>query len=157
VIVTSIPAAAARQIIVPREPFGVSAWSFGLWNGPFLVGAVCFGPPRRGDNLDCIVGDGYGVRTVQLTRGWTLTHPPNACSEFISKACSLFAAEHPDYRIVIAYTDPSQGEHGAVYKASSWFYAGKTCKRTGRTIKDIWVRWIGPPLEGKYWKGCRPL
>ena len=99
---------------------------YGLFAGNVVVGTCTFG---RGANKhmpwNCLelsrlytpdwVGKGNGQKQ----------NCNNVGSFFLARAISLLKKERPDIETLIAYSEPSAGHSGHIYKACNWQYEGQ--------------------------------
>lgn len=107
---------------------GLGVWHFGLMLHGDLVGVVTFGTPCFSKNRGMLSGiasaNGGGV--IQLCRGGcTPAAPKNAASRLLSQAMGRMGQQRGN-ALVIAYSDVSLGEIGAVYQATNAMYLGTT-------------------------------
>jgi hypothetical protein len=94
-----------------------------------VVGVVVFavGPaPEAGD----ICGREHHSKAICLARGASVhwAHPHTA-SCLISRACKLAYRDH-GWQVFYAYSDPTAGERGTVYRAANWLYLGEGVGRS---------------------------
>jgi hypothetical protein len=123
--VRPITYAQARDVIERNEWLGsmpaLVTYSFGIFFGAKIAGAVCFGP-EPGENLNIWQRYGYQGRIIALLRGasepWA--HPHSA-SKLISGAIRLLPSQHA---IVTACVDRTAGEFGCVYQAANFTFVG---------------------------------
>jgi hypothetical protein len=119
-IVCQIGSDIARDMIRKFEWLGTSGrvrWFFGL-HAPDgqLLGVVGFGLGAH---------DASRCGALVLERGFTLPHaPPNAATHLIGRA--LRALRQMGWRRFKAFSDPSAGETGAIYRAAGFKRAAPT-------------------------------
>jgi hypothetical protein len=103
---------AAAAVITLFEPMpAVVTHCFGLFFGPVLAGAVCFGP-------DYVANLRPQPESIALKRGVLLPHAPrNSASKLIRGSMRQLPSE---YRTVTAYVDCTHGERGVVLKAAGF-------------------------------------
>lgn len=142
--VREISFAEARNLIVSSEWLGncgTTEWSYGLYFGTHLGGAVCFGR-TAGTSVSNICGEEHAHKVISLVRGCCLpwTDPPrkssdgrvhggSAASFLISEACRQMTKR--GCHVFVSYSDVDAGEIGTVYQASNWLY----CSMTGASQK----------------------
>lgn len=97
---------------------------FGLRRHGSLVGVAAFGQPSYPGVAKSVWPDGDGRGVVELRRLYLLDEVgANAESWFLSRSLRLLPA---DLQVVVAFSDPSAGHHGAVYQAANFYYLGVT-------------------------------
>lgn len=126
--VERVPHAEAAEIIrqhhYARGCANTSSESFGLFRGPFLVGAAVWMPPTRvcAETID----PGEWRRVLSLSRlAVAPTEPSNSESLFIGHMLRTMNAERR-WTAVVTFADESQGHEGTIYKASGWQYLNRT-------------------------------
>lgn len=127
---------AAKNIILAYEwlgNMGTTDYTFGLFFGQYMAGAVCFGRSAGNRVATSVCGPDHADQVITLGRGackhWA--HPHSA-SFLIARACRQMAGM--GFNIFVAYSDPQAGEIGTVYQACNWLYCGTTgCVEQFRT------------------------
>jgi hypothetical protein len=104
---------------------GTPEHCFGLYFGPHLAGAICFGRTSGTKVVASVCGEEYASKVITLSRGACVhwAHPHSG-SFFIARACKLMAEK--GYNIFIAYSDLDAGEIGTIYQSLNWLYCGPT-------------------------------
>jgi hypothetical protein len=70
-------------------------------------------------------------RVIELHRLHILdVTPKNAESWFISRCLTLLKRDRPQTRGVISFSDTTQGHTGVIYRATNFYYIGKTSSAT---------------------------
>lgn len=129
----------------------------GIWEDGKFVGVIIFG--------DGVLGSGktvYGVSKMfvgELVRVAMKTHktPVSRC---LSIAIKFLRKKCPKLKLLVSFSDMSQGHHGGIYQASNWWYVGPTevknlykHKITGKTYNDRSISDTGfVKRKGKYSK-----
>jgi len=99
------------------------------------VGGMLFGRPIA-RNID-------QWTTLELTRMYLLDEcPRNSESRCLGQAAKMIRQMFPEVKQLIAYSDPSYGHQGTIYKAAGWVFDGMT---TG----GAWIRSDGAPRRNK--------
>lgn len=122
----------ARNLILANEwlgNMGTTEFSFGLFFGGHLAGAVCFGRTSGTHVSKSVSSDQFADRVITLCRGACVhwAHPHSA-SFLINAACRDMTKK--GYNIFVAYSDPAANEVGTVYQAAGWIYVGPTSAAT---------------------------
>lgn len=112
----------ARHYTRRTPPGFVQALEF--VNGREVIGAMLIGRPcGRSPYLD---------RWLELTRMYFVDEAPkNSESRGLAMMRRHVRIWLPNIRMLIAYSDPSQGHEGTVYEADGWAPAGMTEHKTG--------------------------
>jgi hypothetical protein len=140
--VREISKADARDIILKYEwlgNMGVTDYTFGIFFGDYLAGAVCFGRTAGTNTAASVCGKEYAHLVKTLNRGACVhwAHP-NSASFLITHACRLMTKK--GFHIFVAYSDAEAGEIGTVYQASGWHYCQTT--KSGSSL----FAWSGKPI-----------
>lgn len=78
-----------------------------------------------------IWGKEYRDRVIELHRLHILdVTPRNTESWFIHKCFDLLKTDKPRIKGIISFADSTEGHEGTIYKASNFYFIGKTCKAT---------------------------
>ena len=121
-----VPRHIARGIIVENHylhRMGIAHYAFGVF-GPQreIVGAITFGPLASREAEGSL---GAGASVMELTRLWLADScGPNSESRVIRVAIRLLRKARPDVTLVVAYSDPSVGHDGTIYRAAGFEYVG---------------------------------
>lgn len=126
--VTRIPHAEATELIrqhhYAKGCANTSSESFGLFRGPFLVGAAVWMPPTKVCAMT--IDPCEWRRVLSLSRlAVAPTEPTNAESLFIGDMMRTLNAERR-WTAVVKFADESQGHGGTIYRATNWRYLGRT-------------------------------
>ena len=127
-VVRAITYAEAKNLILANEwlgNMGTTEFTFGLFFGNYLGGAVCFGSTAGTNTKNSVCGAEHADKVLTLSRGaclhWAHRH---SASFLINAACREMTKK--GYHIFVAYSDPAANEVGTVYQASNWSYCGTT-------------------------------
>jgi hypothetical protein len=102
---------------------GIAHYAFGVF-GPQgeIVGAITFGPLASREAEGSL---GAGASVMELTRLWLADCcGPNSESRVVRIAIRLLRKARPDLTMVVAYSDPSVGHDGTIYRAAGFEYVG---------------------------------
>jgi hypothetical protein len=118
----------AKNLILANEwlgNMGTTEFTFGLFFGAYLGGAICFGSTAGTNTKNSVCGAEHADKVLTLSRGACVhwAHPHSA-SFLINAACREMTKK--GYHIFVAYSDPAANEIGTVYQASNWLYCGTT-------------------------------
>jgi len=106
------------------------SFAFGLFNGPDIVGVVCYGTPSSSPLREGICGKEHASNVIELTRLWVdESVGKNGESYLIGNTLRLV-----DKEIIVSYADTAQGHVGTVYQATNWIYTGLSAKRTNWNV-----------------------
>lgn len=111
--------------VMGSSAMGSTRWCYGLFFGPFLAGACCFGSTSGTHVNESVAGAVNADRVCTLVRGACVhwAHP-NSASYLINRACNRMGER--GYNIIVAYSDRDANEVGTVYQSSGWLYCGPT-------------------------------
>tara|TARA_Y100001963_G_C6731568_1_gene424218 strand:- start:561 stop:1355 length:795 start_codon:yes stop_codon:yes gene_type:complete len=117
---------AAKKIILKYEwlgTMGTTQIHYGIFFDDYCAGVVCFGFFQAMAGYSNFVGNDYGSKGIQLTRGACVhwAHPHSG-SKLIG--ASLRDLKKRGYKFVVAFSDPEAGEIGTLYQATNWYYLG---------------------------------
>lgn len=108
-----------RHHYLHRKP--TNSHSFGLFDGPGLVGAVTFGYPAS-RHLQKSVCPSNPSCVIELNRLWCHDDcPRNTESYFVARALRMLPP-----LLVVSYADTAWGHVGTIYQALNFNYAGWT-------------------------------
>ena len=126
--VERVPHAEAAELIrqhhYAKGCANTSSESFGLFRGPFLVGAAVWMPPTKvcAMTIDPV----EWRRVLSLSRlAVAPSEPTNTESLFIGDMMRTLNAERR-WTASVTFADESQGHEGTIYKATNWRYLGRT-------------------------------
>jgi hypothetical protein len=127
-VVRAISYDEAKNLILANEwlgNMGTTEFTFGLFFGTYLGGAICFGSTAGTNTKNSVCGAEHADKVLTLSRGACVhwAHPHSA-SFLINAACREMTKK--GYHIFVAYSDPGAGEIGTVYQASNWLHCGTT-------------------------------
>ncbi len=127
-VVRAISYDEAKNLILANEwlgNMGTTEFTYGLFFGGYLAGAVCFGSTAGTNVKNSVCGAEHADKVLTLSRGACVhwAHPHSA-SFLINAACREMTTK--GYHIFVAYSDPAANEVGTVYQASNWLYCGTT-------------------------------
>lgn len=88
-----------------------------------LVGIVCYGMGCGKNQYTAIIPDIQNGQYVELTRLWCMNGSPrNTESRIIGQSLKLLPKE---IKLIVSFSDASQGHCGLIYQATNWYYLGK--------------------------------
>jgi hypothetical protein len=126
--IREISRADSRALLLQFEwlaGLGSGEFYFGLWVGPYLAGAVCFGTTAGTNAKASVCGDEHKDKVITLTRGAnTFWCHPHGGSKLVAGACREMAKK--GYNIIVAYSDTEAGEQGVIYRACNFLFCGET-------------------------------
>lgn len=100
---------------------------YGLFDNDKLIGVLMFAQPCSENVRSSIWGKENKEKVIELHRLHILDITPrNTESWFISKCFKLLMYDKPEIRGIISFADSTEGHNGTIYKASNFFYIGKT-------------------------------
>jgi len=125
-VVMEVNRKTAEKIILEYEWLGTMGTTnlyYGIMFDGVCAGVVCYGYFQALAGYSGYVGEKYGKKGIQLSRGACVfwAHPHSA-SKLIGK--SLQNVSKLGYKYVIAFSDSEAGEIGTVYQATNWHYLG---------------------------------
>ena len=104
---------------------------YGLIDGRDLIGVLMFATPCSENVRSSIFGKEYKDSVIELHRLHILDiTPKNTESYFISRCLKLLKRDRPEIKAVISFSDESEGHSGIIYKATNFYFLGKTGKST---------------------------
>lgn len=96
-----------------------------------LIGVLMFATPCSEAVRSSIWGPESKDKVIELHRLHILDITPrNTESWFISRCLKLLLRDKPKIRGVISFADETQGHCGTIYKATNFYFIGKTSKST---------------------------
>lgn len=94
----------------------------GFYKGK-LLGVICYGMGCGKNQYTAIIPDIKNGEYVELTRLWCANSAPkNTESKMISKSLKMLPKE---IKLVVSFSDESEGHCGIIYQATNWYYLGK--------------------------------
>lgn len=100
---------------------------YGLFNGIYLIGVLMFAVPCSENVRRSVFGKGYEDYVLELHRLHILDGTPkNTESWFVSRCLKMLRKDHPQTKAVISFSDISEGHHGTIYRACSFYQCGST-------------------------------
>lgn len=121
----------AKEIILKHHyshKMAQTMYSFGLFHGEELVGAITYGMPASPNVGISICGRENKQYVIELNRLALVYNLPNEASFLISNSTKLL----PKPKIVVSYADTGKDHAGYVYQAVNWLYTGQSASG-GRT------------------------
>lgn len=104
---------------------------YGLFDNNKLIGVLMFATPCSEAVRASVFGEEYKDWVIELHRLHILDcTPKNTESWFISRCLKLLRQHNQKIRAIISFADSTQGHQGTIYKATHFFYCGKTGKAT---------------------------
>jgi len=99
--------------------------SYGLYDGPHLIGVLVFMTPCSERARACVFGEAHVARVTELHRLVILdVTPPNAESYFIARALNALKEAKPHLWAVVSFADSGAGHVGTIYQATNGLYYG---------------------------------
>ncbi len=117
----------------------------GVWENDIYIGCVIFG---RGANKDLLKP--YGLEQIdgcELVR-IALNNHLTTVSRIMMIAIKFLKKKCPDIKLIISFSDISQGHHGGIYQATNWIYTGITKSAEEYLYKG--KQWHGRAFRKKY-------
>lgn len=102
---------------------------YGLFSGDNLIGVLMFATPCSENVRSSVFGDSKEEKdsVIELHRLHILdVTPKNAESYFISRCLKLLKRDRPQTKAVISFSDTTIGHEGTIYRASNFYYIGKS-------------------------------
>lgn len=102
---------------------------YGLFDKDILIGVLMFATPCSENVRASIFGETKEEKdsVIELHRLHILdVTPNNAESYFISRCLKLLKADRPKTKAVISFADTTISHCGTIYKASNFYYIGKS-------------------------------
>lgn len=133
--VKRIPAKIAKQYITMHHYshgcMNCPSPCYALFEGGEIIGVLVFATPCS-ENVRCSVfGEGHENEVIELHRLHILDcTPKNTESWFISKCIKLLKQDKPRVKAVISFADETAGHKGIIYRASNFYFIGKTSPTT---------------------------
>jgi hypothetical protein len=93
----------------------------GVWEGGSFVGVVLFGYGATPE-----IGKPFGLlqtQIVDLVRVALRSHA-SPVSRMVAVALRMVRRAFPGLRLVVSFSDTTQGHHGGIYQAGGWLYLG---------------------------------
>lgn len=104
---------------------------YGLFDGDALIGVLMFAQPCSENVRSSIWGKENKERVIELHRLHILdVTPKNTESWFISQCFKLLSSDKPQVKGIISFADSTEGHEGIIYKATNFYYIGKTGNAT---------------------------
>lgn len=119
----------AKEIILAHHyshKMAQTMFSFGLFHGDKLVGAITYGMPPSYTLCKGICGPENSTIVIELNRLALVNNLENEASYLIANSLKLL----PSPRVVVSYADTAKDHIGYVYQATNWIYLGQTKART---------------------------
>lgn len=100
---------------------------YGLFDGEVLIGVLCFATPCSENVRSWALGPDEKDATVELHRLFIEdVTPKNAETFFISRCLKRLKADRPKTKIVVSFSDSTQGHSGTIYAAANFIRTGST-------------------------------
>ena len=104
---------------------------YGLFDNDKLIGVLMFATPCSENVRASVFGKEHKDWVIELHRLHILdVTPKNTESWFISRCLKMLRQDKPNIKAIISFADSTQGHEGIIYKATHFFYCGKTGKTT---------------------------
>ena len=100
---------------------------YGLFKNNRLIGVLMFATPCSENVRASVFGEEFKDSVIELHRLHILDiTPKNTESWFISRCLKLLKTDRPEIKAVISFSDTTIGHYGTIYKASNFYYVGKS-------------------------------
>lgn len=97
-------------------------YCYGAYYNDFILGVICYGMGCGKNQYTAIIPDIKNGEYIELTRLWCSDNSPkNIESYLISRSLKLLPRE---IKLVISFSDESEGHCGIIYQASNFYYLG---------------------------------
>ena len=104
---------------------------YGLFDGEEMIGALAFATPCSENVRSWVLGPEQKDATIELHRLFIHDCTPyNTESWFISRCLKMLKADRPQTRIVVSFSDLTEGHAGTIYAATNFIKTGTTKKKT---------------------------
>ena len=109
-----------------------------------MVGVITFGQVSGRGLAQSLFEGGTQDNTMELLRMVVIDDCECERSFFIAKAIKLLKMKFPEVKVIVSFSDFTQGHYGIVYQASNFIYCGKTGKkyhymRNGKRVNKRFV------------------
>lgn len=96
---------------------------FGVWENKRFVGVVIFGVGATPE-----IAKPYGLKSTEVCElvRVALTKHRTPVSRIIAITLRMLKTTMPGLRVVVSFSDTSQGHHGGIYQAGNWILTGST-------------------------------
>lgn len=102
---------------------------YGLFEDEKLIGVLCFSTPCSERVRAWALGEEEVDSTIELHRLYIEDcTPKNAESYFISRCLKMLKIDRPITKVVVSFSDSTEGHDGTIYKASNFIKTGLTGK-----------------------------
>ena len=103
---------------------GAANWSYGLFDGGYLVGVVAYNNPNR-DAAGAVFGPEHAERVAHMGRLVCADDAPrNSESRLIAGSLRMLSSSRPHLWAVLTYGAAEMGHVGYVYQATNAIYTG---------------------------------
>ena len=107
------------------------SFAFGLFIDSELVGVATFGTPASATLRRGLCGDDFAGNVLELNRVCLKYNKKNEASFLVSRALKMLDGD----RVVVSFSDISQGHLGIIYQACNFTYCGLSAKRTDWKVR----------------------
>jgi len=105
--------------------------NYGIFDKGKLIGVLMFAQPCSENVRGSIWGKEHKEKVIELHRLHIQdTTPKNTESWFIGECLRRLAVDKPEIRCVISFADSTEGHTGVIYRATNFYYVGKTASTT---------------------------
>ncbi len=110
---------------------------YGLFWENRLIGVLMFATPCSENVRRSVFGPGCENSVIELHRLHILDGTPkNTESWFVAKCLKFLKRDRPQTKAVISFSDTTEGHHGTIYRACSFYQCGTTGRATFYRDKD---------------------
>lgn len=133
--VEKIPCKQAKEYIIKHHYshgcHNAPSPCYGLFDGGVLIGVLMFATPCSENVRASVFGAEHKDWVIELHRLHVLdVTPKNTESWFIARCLELIKKDKPRVKAVISFADTTQGHSGTIYKATNFYYIGKSSPAT---------------------------
>jgi hypothetical protein len=108
------------------------SFAYGLFDdNEDLIGVATFGTPASAPLRRGLCGDDYAGSVLELNRVCLKYNRKNEASFLVSRALKMLVGD----RVVVSFSDISQGHLGVIYQACNFIYCGLSAKRTDWKVR----------------------
>ena len=108
------------------------SYAFGLYEGDYLCGIVCYGKPPSPSLCKGLCGEEYSQYVLELSRlAINSDAPKNSASFLVGNSIKKL----PKDTIVVSFADTAMNHNGYIYQASNFIYTGLSAKRTEWAVR----------------------
>ena len=100
---------------------------YGLFDGESLIGCMMFATPCSENVRRLVLGGGQKNATIELHRLYIKdVTPKNTESWFIKRCLKQLKIDRPETKVVVSFSDKTEGHCGTIYAAANFIKTGHT-------------------------------